>query len=150
MKLNFTVKKTTLQRKDTEIIASYSKNFNMCCFCCDNPWSDIYKYALFVDSFNKQYIVDLGYGHKVVCEIPDGALKGNYFSVSIFGNDRWTTTQERILIQPSGFTDETESILEAGQTETQGDSVIDIDNHKIWNYCYERRNLFEIMEHPYY
>lgn len=150
MKLYFDVNKTILSRKDDNILASYSKNIDKCVFHCDDCWSDIYKYALFTSVSNKQYIEDLGFGHKVSCVIPDDIMKGNYFSVSVFGGDRKTTTQQDILIEPSGFTDKTESSLESGDTEISLPSS-DIDYHsRIGCQCKLRWNAFEIEEHPYY
>lgn len=149
MKLHFNIEKNILTRKDEEILTSYSKNINKCYFHCTNKWIDIYKYALFTDVSNKQYIVDLGLGEKVKCRIPNEVLKGNYFSVSVFGEDRYTTTQVNILIQPSGFSDKTEEGLENGESEIKGDSSF-IYNHKIWDYPQVRCNRFEIAEHPYY
>ena len=111
MKIYFDVNKTILKRKDDNILASYSKNIDKCVFNCDDCWSDIYKYALFTSALNKQYIEDLGFGHKVSCVIPDEVMKGNYFSVSIFGGDRKTTIQEDILIEPSASSGE---LAEAG------------------------------------
>lgn len=150
MKLKFSIEKQTLIRKDKEILTSYSKNKNKCVFYCHKKWADIYKYALFIDVKNKQYIVDLGFGSKVYCTIPNDVLKGNYFSVSVFGDDRYTTTQETILIQPSGFSDKTESAIESGELEVDGDSSSDSDDLKMWRHPRRRCNIFEIEEHPYY
>ena len=149
MKLHFKIDKNILIREDEEILSSYSKNVNKCIFHCKNKWSDIYKYALFIDVFRKQYIVDLGIGEKVKCTIPNEVLKGNYFSVSVFGDDRYTTTQVDILVQPSGFSDKTEESIDSGDSEVEGDSQI-IFNYKIWAYPQVRCNRFEIAEHPYY
>ena len=81
--------------------------------------------------------------------IPNEVLKGNYFSVSVFGDDRYTTTQVDILVQPSGFSDKTEESIDSGDSEVEGDSQI-IFNYKIWDYPQVRCNRFEIAEHPYY
>lgn len=149
MKLHFDIEKNILIRKDEEILSSYSKNVDKCIFHCKDKWFDIYKYALFTDVFQKQYIVDLGIGEKVKCIIPDEVLKGNYFSVSVFGDDRYTTTQVNILIQPSGFSNKTEEGIENGESKIEGNSSF-IYNHKIWDYSQVRCNRFEIAEHPYY
>lgn len=151
MKLYFCVNKTTLERKDDEILASYSKNFDICVFNCDDCWSDIYKYALFTGVSNKQYIEDLGFGHKVSCVIPDEIMKGNYFSVSVFGGDRKTTIQQNILIEPSGFTDETEKAFEQSDENeiTLSPSYVEY-SHRVGCQCNLRWNAFEIEEHPYY
>ena len=152
MKIHFCVNKTILKRTSDEILASYSKNIDKCVFKCDDCWSDIYKYALFTGVSNEQYIEDLGFGHKVSCIIPDEIMKGNYFSVSVFGGDRKTTIQEHILIEPSGFTDKTETSFESDETEILPSSSFDTDYHRrIGCQCNNLRwNLFEIEEHPYY
>ena len=150
MKLHFDINKSILTRQDDEIIASYSKNTIKCLFHCKCRWSDIYKYALFTDVSNKQYIVDLGFGERVKCFVPNDVLKGNYFSVSVFGGDRYTTTQERILIQPSGFTEKTELALESGESEIDGDSFLtDLDFNR-FNNCHCRGYGRYDDEHLYF
>jgi len=123
MKIHFTVEEQTLEREDNQILASYSKNFVRCVFKCGCYWSDIYKYALFSDVSNKKYIVDLGYGSIVQCHIPTDALKGNYFSVSVFGGDRLTTNQETVLVEPSGFSDAVENFLESSSMISDPDTL---------------------------
>lgn len=155
MKIFFSINKLVLTRDDDEIVTSYSKNLIECAFRCKNKWIDIYKYALFTDISNKQYIVDLGIGRYVSCVIPEDVLKGNYFTVSVFGDDRLTTTQETVLIKQSGFTDKTvESFEKEGSSATvipsasfDGDIPYRPCSDRYW---YSRINLFEIEEHPYY
>ena len=150
MKLHFTIDKTTLNREDDEIITSYSKNTNKCIFCCDCKWSDIYKYALFTDVYGGQYIVDLGFGQKVACLIPEEVLKNNFFLVSVFGDNRYTTTQETIFIQPSGFTDKTEISINNGESTVAGQSSLnDLDIHR-FNNCHCRSHFYYDAEHLYY
>ena len=149
MILYFTVDKKTLKRDDCEIITSYSENIDICHFNCKNKWSDIYKYALFTGVSNKQEIVDLGFGSKVSCKIPSEILKGNFFSVSVFGGDRYTTTQEDILVLPSGFNKDTEKLLESSLNDIEADDFF-VDR-KLFDYENNyRHNSFEIKEHPYY
>lgn len=150
MKLHFDINKSILTRKDDEIIASYSKNTIKCLFHCKDKWSDIYKYALFTDVSNKQYIVDLGFGDHVKCLVPEDALKGNYFLLSVFGDNRYTTTQETILIRPSGFTEKTEEALENGEDTTSSDSfLIDLDYNR-FNNCHCRGYGRYDDEHLYF
>lgn len=150
MKLYFTVNKQTLERQDDEILASFSKNFIRCGFECQHPWDDIYKYALFSDVSNKKYIVDLGYGHKVQCKIPCDVLKGNYFSVSIFGGNRLTTNQETVLLEPSGFTTAVDDLLDSKTMSSDSDiittsaDVIDNDRPRLVT-CF---NGFTILKNP--
>jgi len=118
MKINFTINKQQLVRNDDQILASYSRNFIWCVFRCMDPWCDVYKMALFEDVKGKKYIVDLGFGEKVQCKIPSDVLKGNYFLVSVFGDDRLTTTQETILVEPSGFSNAVENTLESSKMDS--------------------------------
>lgn len=152
MKLYFTVNKQTLQREDCEMLASFSKNFVRCVFKCEHPWDDIYKYALFSDSLNKKYIVPLGYGKKVQCKIPCDVLKGNYFSVSVFGGDRLTTNQENILVDPSGFSDAVEQLFES-QTMSSDSSMlttsadtVDIDRPRLVT-CFHGYTILKNPQH---
>lgn len=151
MILQFTIHKMQLKREDDEILASYSKNFIRCRFKCKNKWADLYKYALFIDVQNNQYIVDLGFGGCVSCKIPEEVLQGNYFSVSVFAGDRLTTEQTSVLIQPSGFNAKTQDALDDGLTIVDDDSLYDDYRHRIYDDSeYYRHNRFEIEEHPYY
>ena len=122
MDLYFSVCKQKLTREDDELLASYSKNHVRCNFKTDKTWALMEKYALFIDVNNNKSLVKLGFGHKVACMVPEEILKGNYFSVSLFGDDRLTTTQENILIQPSGFSDAVQDALDNGDSETTSDS----------------------------
>lgn len=121
MKICFNVQKQTLERQDNEMLASYSKNFIRCAFKCLDQWEHIYKYALFSDVSNKKYIVKLGYGEEVSCKIPCDVLKGNYFSVSVFGDNRLTTNQETILLEPSGFSDAVEKLIDSNTMDSDSD-----------------------------
>lgn len=148
MKLHFTIEKQSLQRKDDEMLASFSKNFIRCTFHCHYPWDDIYKYALFSDVQNKKYIVDLGYGSKVGCKIPCDVLKGNYFSVSVFGGDRLTTNQETILLEPSGFSDGIEDLLSTMNSGmlTVSSDMIDEEKPRLIN-CFHGYTILKNPQH---
>ena len=150
MKLHFTVKETILKRIDDNLLASYSKNKDKCVFHCCHKWENIYKYALFIDVSGKQYIRDLGLGEDVSCEIPEDVMKGNYFSLSVFGDDSKTTTQENILIQPSGFNDQTEKALNSDESETSSSEPIDDENYRYGCWCNHHSNHFRDPEHLYY
>ena len=148
MKLHFTIDKQTLRREDDEMLASYSKNFVRCVFRCEYPWDDMYKYALFSDVSNKKYIVDLGYGHKVQCKIPCDVLKGNFFSVSVFGGNRLTTNQESIILESSGFSDSVESLLNSINSDsdilTTSADTVDTDRPRLVT-CFHG---FTILKNP--
>lgn len=143
MKLYFDVSKNILKKKNNEIITSYSNNTNKCYFHCTKKWSDIYKYALFTDVNNRQYVIDLGIGSKVECYIPSEALKGNYFSISVFGDNRYTTTQQTILVRSSGFSDKTEQMTEQNDDDDDcfiNDIGYDYDS-LFWNFLLLKHQL---------
>ena len=151
LKLVFTINKQQLERQDDEIIASYSKNFIQCLFSCKNKWSDIYKYALFCDVSNKKYIVDLGYGKEVRCTIPEDVLKGNYFSVSVFGDNRLTTTQVNVLLQSSGFSDAVESTLSTNMDSnsdviTTSSDMVETNRRRIAT-CFKGYSILKNPQH---
>ena len=147
MKLHFDIDKNTIKRMDSEIVTSYSQNIQCIFHFKCSP--DIYKYALFVDVKNAQYIVELGYGKCTSCIIPGEVLKGNYFLVSVFGDDRYTTTQETVLIQPSGLNDKTENAIESGKSNVDGDSTLDDDINRFNNCNCRHMYGFYTKEHPY-
>lgn len=152
MKLYFSIKKNKLIRQDDEIITSFSKNINKCIFKCEKPLFDVYKYALFIDAIGNQEIVDLGFGEKVSCIIPEETLQSNYFSVSVFGGERFTTTQERIIIERSGFNNDSIKKIESDDiNDSNNIGIDDEEEHRKFydrDYSY-RQNRFEIQEHPY-
>lgn len=151
MKLYFFINKNKLTRQDDEIVTSFSKYYNKCYFKCDKLSENIYKYALFIDALGNQEIQDLGIGKYTHCIIPEKTLESNYFSVSVFGDNRFTTTQEVIIIERSGFDSQTQSLLESHDDESiEEEVIIKEDERFFWEPDYNyRRNRFEIEEHPY-
>lgn len=152
MKLYFSIKKNKLIRQDNEIITSFSKNINKCIFKCEKPLFDVYKYALFIDAIGNQKILDLGFGEEVSCIIPEETLQSNYFSVSVFGGERFTTTQERIIIERSGFNNDSIKKIESDNINDSNNIEIDDEeeHRKFYDRDYQyRQNRFEIQEHPY-
>ena len=146
MDLNFKIDKQQLIRTDKEIIASYSKNFIQCNFCCQKQWSDIYKYALFINVKGEEAIVDLGIGKKVACKVPEEMLVGNFFYVSVFASDRITTTQQMVLVQPSGLNDQIINSFDDGSIEI----IEDIDTEYRTDICEcDKRHLYD-PEHLYF
>lgn len=150
MKLYFFIDKNKLIRQDDEIITSFSKYYNKCYFVCNKPLKNMYKYALFIDALGNQEVQDLGIGRRTSCIIPEEILKSNYFSVSVFANDRFTTTKERIIVSRSGFNETTESMMDSYDDPTESEFLIEDEERIFWdierNY---RHNRFEIQEHPY-
>ena len=142
MKIKFKVNKQQLQRQDNQILASFSKNLLQCEFCFDDTWIDVYKYALFTDVSKNQSIVEMGIEQNIKCVVPENMLKGNYFLVSVFGGDRITTTQETVLLQPSGFSKTLEENLSNGVLDISSSSNSVLDYFKTYKspcrYRYRR------------
>ena len=106
--MKFEIKKQEIHRIDDDKIASFTRNHIHAIFHFDKFWRDLRKFALFDTPNKEKYIVDLGYGQTIKCIVPQEALEGAYFKVSCFADDLLTTTQETILIYPSGYTPEIE------------------------------------------
>lgn len=152
MKINFKIKENQLSRQDKKIITSFSKNVNKCVFNCEKPLDEIYKYAVFINSLGKQKIIPLGFGEEVSCIIPEEMTQTNYFSISVFGGDRFTTTQERIIIERSGFNNDSIKKFESDDINDSNNIGIDDEeeHRKFYDRDYQyRHNRFEIQEHPY-
>lgn len=151
--IKFKIKKNELSRQDDEIITSFSKNINKCIFECEKPLDEVYKYCLFINCLGEQRISDLGFGEEVSCIIPEEMTQTNYFSISVFGGDRFTTTQERIIIERSGFNND--SIKKIESDDINDSNNIEIDDEEEHRKFYDRdysyrQNRFEFLEHPYY
>jgi len=151
MKLHFDIKNQTLERKDDQILASFSKNFIRCQFKCECPWHNIYKYALFTDVRNQKTIVDLGYGKKVSCRIPENVLKNNFFLVSVFGDNRLTTNQVNVLVEPSGFSDAVETLMDSQDISdsdilTTNADAVDSDIKRLVS-CYHGYTILKDPQH---
>lgn len=142
-----------LERQDDEVIAGYARNYIDVAFIFDKFWIDLLKYALFVEPDGTRHIVELGYGKELGCLIPNDVMKNTYFYISVFAGDLLTSTQEMILVSPSGYIDDLDNIDEDKIIKgTSTNNFIILDNKKNTEYddyyC-ERRNRFERREHPY-
>ena len=80
-------------------------------------------------------------------------MQSNYFSVSVFGGDRFTTTQERIIIERSGLNNDSIKKIESDDINDSNNIEIDDEeeHRKFYDRDYQyRQNRFEKLEHPYY
>lgn len=103
MQIEFEIKEQELIRLDKKNVASYIDNHLKCLFLFDENWTNLEKYAIFEDVSKNKYLVYLGFGQNLACFTPQEATIGNYFRVSVFANELMTSTQETVLIQPSGY-----------------------------------------------
>ena len=152
MVLFFEIKQQQLCRKDDSIVAGYARNKIDIIFDFDVYWKELLKYALFSEPDGTKYVVELGYGKILSCKIPSDILKNTYFYVSVFADDLLTTTQEMILVNPSGYIDELDDLDEEDiikGSSSLNDFIINNKNNTEEGYICERRNRFERQEHPY-
>lgn len=152
MTLFFKIKGQKLQRDDEEVVAGYARNHIDVMFEFDKFWMELLKYALFTEPDGTKYVVELGYGQALSCKIPNEVLKNSYFYISIFANDLLTTTQEMILVMPSGYIDDLDDLDEGDVIKDSSldiDLILDNKKNVDEDYYYCRRNRFERREHPY-
>lgn len=105
--MNFIVEGQELQRVGDEKIASFAKNYVYATFIFDESWEGLQKYALFVLPNKTRIIEEIGSEQEAEIIVPFNALTETYVQVSVFGKDDGgllTSTQEKIIIYPSGFT----------------------------------------------
>lgn len=151
MNLKFELHKQKLTRLDDEEIATYARNYIHVTFIFDKLWCNLKKYALFVTPNNNRLVVKLGYGKEITCTIPNEVLENAFFKISVFADDLLTSTQETVLVSSSGYIPEIDDMDE--------DEILDGKSQTFYSNgrrkkCYdeefnERRNRFEIAEHPY-
>ena len=105
--LCFKVEKTTLKRLDTEKITNKTRNYIDLQFSSfSEEWDELDIYLILQDEDKQNYLFDLNETTPKVT-VPEKVLRGGYFKLSVFGfndDERLTTTQRTIYLQPSGYT----------------------------------------------
>ena len=148
MNLFFSVKGQKLSRINNEKIAGFSRNYIHAIFNFDKVWINLLKYAIFTEPNGTKHVVNLGYGKTLQCRIPDDVLKNTFFKVSVFADDLLTSTDETIIVSPSGYVSEIDDLEEGDSIE--GKSEYDyIPWENFDEYFNERKDYFERAEHPY-
>ncbi len=108
--MNFFTVGQELVRADNEKIASFSRNYVYADFLFDEPWDGLQKFALFVLPNKTRIIEEIGSEQEAKIIVPFNALTETYVQVSVFGKDDdgglLTSTQEKVIIYPSGFTED--------------------------------------------
>ncbi|MDO5818706.1 MAG: hypothetical protein Q4P11_00070 [Methanobrevibacter sp.] len=105
MDLNFEINNQVLSRQDENILVNKSKNYVFCNFKFKTvDWDNNEKFAIFKDSWGKSYVSYLGTGNDCRCVVPNEALKGTNFRISVYGGDLITSSELTILLVPSGYT----------------------------------------------
>lgn len=110
MILNFEINQQIIERVDSNILVNKSKNYLECNFKFKtSEWTDIEKFAIFKDSWGSSYRVHLGKECESTIIVPEEALRGTFFKVSLYGGDRVTTNEKTIPLIPAGYTSEIKS-----------------------------------------
>ena len=149
MGLYFFVKGQKLTRKDEAKIAGFARNYIHAKFNFDCSWIDLYKYAIFSEPDGTKHVITLGYGKELSCKVPEDVLKNTIFYVSVFADDLFTSTQESVLVAPSGYVSEIDDLEEGEVVDGEDDISMLSYEHRDDEYPYERINRFEKVEHPY-
>lgn len=104
--LEFEVHNQILKRIDSQEIVNKNHNLYKCRFTFeeDSEWSNLNKFAVFTDGWGNTSTQHLGRSRNVVtCKIPDSALKGSYFKISVYAGDLVTTNNVSVLLVQSGY-----------------------------------------------
>ena len=105
MILNFEVNNQIIQRLDNNILVNKTKDYVVCSFSFNtSEWEDTEKFAIFKNSWNEAYLVNLGTKLESTVTPPEDVLKGTFFKVSVYGGDRVTSNELTIALLPSGYT----------------------------------------------
>ena len=138
--LNFEITNQIIERLDKNVLVNKSQNYVKCCFnFITSDWDDLEKFAIFKDAWGHSYISSLGPTKTCECHVPNDALKGTNFKVSVYGGDLITSNELIILLIPSGYTTNISLPKEHGK-----DIFVELFEKiesKIDNIIYENNNL---------
>lgn len=126
MDILFELHDLVLHRIDDNKIPTFNRNHIYAIFYFDEEWMDLCKYALFVTPNEEKYVIYLGYGKEKRCIIPNEVLTNTFFGVSVFADDLLVSTQENILLSPSGYSFD---IDELDLEETTNAVITTIDDY---------------------
>lgn len=105
MDIQFEIKEQTLIRKsETEHPVEGSKNYLKTKFeFTTSEWDGLIKFALFKNEQGIEFTKYLGRGDYGECFVPYEALKGDYFTVTIYAGDLITTNEVIVSLVRSGY-----------------------------------------------
>ena len=150
MNLKFIVNGQKLSRIDDVEIAGFARNYIHVTVDFDYNWKDLEKYALFVTPNDNRYVVNLGYGKVLSCQIPNDVLEFAYFKFSVFAGDLLTSTQETVIVSSSGYILDLDDLDEDGIIQSNVDLDITYHRNRYDDECVPlRRKKFIEDEHPY-
>ncbi len=105
MDLEFQVKNQQLIRKDENVLVSKSRNYVCCHFeFCTEDWYDLEKFVIFKNEDKESFSMSLGTENNVSVQVPNQALTGDYFKVSVHGGDLITSSERTVVLLPAGYT----------------------------------------------
>ena len=105
MILSFEINNQIIQRLDNNVLVNKSKDYVSCSFIFKtDEWVGVEKFAIFKDSWNESYMVNLGVESSIAVTPPEDVLKGTFFKVSVYGGDRVTSNELTVALLPSGYT----------------------------------------------
>lgn len=151
MNILFQLKDLELKRIDNKKIPAFNRNHIHVTFDFDTEWAELCKYALFVAPNDKKYVVYLGYGKERSCLVPNDVLTNAFFSVSVFADDLLISTQEKVLLYPSGYSLDIDDLdLEESQNVfiSNDDDIQYHRNDEDYLFIQPGKE-FERKEHPY-
>lgn len=108
--LSFSVINQELVRTDDLYLVNKIQNYVQIEFTFDGKeWEDIDKYVIFTTK-KKNYSIPLG--NKMICntKVPYQVLRHNKFYVSVFGGNRITTNEVKVVMDISGYTENIQPI----------------------------------------
>lgn len=149
MNLFFSVKGQELTRVDDKKIAGFTRNYIHAVFDFDEVWVNRQKFVIFTEPNKTKHVFRLGYGKTLQCKIPQDVLKNTIFKVSVFADKLLTSTEETVIVAPSGYVSDIDDLEEGDIIE--GKSNSDFINYENIDdeYFRERKDHFEMVEHPY-
>lgn len=105
MDIQFEIEEQTLARvSETEHPATGSKNYLKCKFQFNSEdWDTLVKLAVFKNEQGIEFTKYLGRGNYGECFVPHEALRGDYFTVYVYGGDLITTNEVIVMLMRSGY-----------------------------------------------
>ena len=149
MNLKFSIKEQVLTRQDEEKIAGYTQGYIDAVFDFDKNWINLQKYALFSEPDGTKHVLYLGYGKELSCKIPQQVLMNVLFYVSVFAENLLTSSQETVLVSPSGYVSDIDDLEEGDIIDGSLQNDFIYYNKNYDEYIEDRRDYYERAEHPY-
>ena len=113
MDLEFEIENQLIERKDHNKVVNKSRNYLHARFnFTTTEWNDELKFALFRNEKGNTYCQKLGTGINCECVVPAEVLRGNFFTVGVYGGDLITSNSSKVLLINSIYTNNISSSQE--------------------------------------